>query len=120
MRRKRKQRDVIHVNQVEDKYYPPAEYSTMSPKAKKKLKTLRDSRGHKGKGKGGGSNANTKAITKLTKTVAALSAKIDGDNDDDSTDGESEAEEKPRNRNNTALMRDSAAKTKKSLKNKRT
>jgi hypothetical protein len=107
------------VDHVEDRYYTPAEYSTLTREAKGKLVRLREGRGaakknkkRKGSNKSFGLDQRTiKAIKSIAKQLSKEDKSGDS-NADDSDSSEDEDDEVPmsNNRSNPALSRQKRAK----------
>ena len=85
---------------VDDHYYTPKEYTSLNPKQKAKLKTIRHKRGHKPskkkKKRGGGPNDDKldKLGHQVSQLVTALTGKKGEDSESDSDDSDDKSSSK--------------------------
>jgi hypothetical protein len=103
------------VDHVEDRYYTPKEYKTLSKKAREKLTKMREERGESGnrmKKRKGGSPSLDKRTIKAIQTIAK-NMEPDAESDDDESDDsheDGEATQLASNRKNPALKRQKRSK----------
>ena len=94
----------IHEKDVKDRYYNAKEYSQMSPNGRKKLKRIREDRGHASSKKKKGNDQPDRYIQALATSIASAMADKGTDTQDDAS-GAGSNNQTTSNRDNPALTR---------------